>query len=101
MHLKLKRKFVDKNKDGVDDRLYSISEFCAVILPFTTLDQLYIIYIQGKTEGVSMLTWFLYGVLTIPLFLYSIQKKDRPMTILNGLWLIIDFSVVLGVWLYR
>jgi len=90
----------DKNKNGVDDRLDFITNICAVILPFTTLDQLHIIYIQKQTEGVSAITWFLYGILTIPLFIYSLKRRDFPMIVLNGLWLIFDFSVWIGVLLY-
>lgn len=87
----------DKNNNGVDDRLDWLTHVCAVILPFTTFDQLYIIYAERKVEGVSATTWFLYGVLTFPLLVYAIKRKDTPMIILNGLWVIIDFSVWLGV----
>jgi len=66
-------------------------------LPLTTIDQLYIIYIQKKVDGVSALTWFMYGFLTIPLFAYPLIRKDKPMIILNGLWIIIDWSVWVGV----
>lgn len=94
------KKKSDKNKNGVDDRLDFITNVCAIVLPFTTIDQLHIIYIQKNTEGVSALTWFLYGFLTIPLFIYSLKRKDFPMIILNGLWLVIDFTVWIGVLLY-
>jgi len=41
----------DKNKNGVDDRLDVITNICSVVLPLTTLDQLYIIYIKNKLPG--------------------------------------------------
>jgi uncharacterized protein with PQ loop repeat len=87
----------DKNRNQVDDRLDTITNICAVVLPFTTLDQLYLIYIKGETAGVSAFTWFMYGALSVPLLLYSLQRKDTPMIILNGLWVIIDFTVWFGV----
>lgn len=90
----------DKNKNGVDDRLDFITNICALVLPFTTLDQLYIIYVQKKTEGVSATTWLLYGLLSIPLFIYALKRKDSPMIVLNGLWIVVDLSVWLGVVLY-
>ena len=34
------------NKNGVDDRLDLITHICAVVLPFTTIDQLYIVFIK-------------------------------------------------------
>ncbi len=94
------KKHTDKNKNGVDDRLDYITNICAVILPFTTLDQLHIIYVQKQTVGVSAITWFLYAVLSIPLLIYSIKRKDFPMIILNGLWVIIDLTVWFGVMIY-
>lgn len=94
------KKYNDKNKNGVDDRLDWITNACAVILPFTTIDQLYLIYIQKKVEGVSSVTWLLYGLLSIPLLIYSLKRKDLPMIILNGLWVVIDLSVWFGVIIY-
>lgn len=94
MRKKLSR---DKNHNGVDDRLDALTNIVAVILPFTTIDQLYLVYIQKKVEGVSALTWFLYGVLSIPLLIYSLKRKDLPMILLNGLWVVVDLAVWLGV----
>ena len=104
MHKKSKKKttlfgfhIIDKDKNLVDDRFDLLVNACAVILPFTTLDQLYLVYIKKETAGVSAITWFLYGVLSIPLLFYSLLRKDTPMIILNGLWVIIDLAVWFGV----
>lgn len=94
------RKRIDKNRNRVDDRLEIITHVCAVVLPFTTFDQIKLIYIDRKVEGVSAITWFLYAILSFPLLIYSIKKKDNPMIILNGLWLITDTLVWGGVLLY-
>ena len=90
----------DKNDNGVDDRLDFVVKICAVILPFTTLPQLQIIFINKQADGVSALTWFLYGILTIPLFIYSIKRKETPYIILNGLWIVVDFLVAAGAIIY-
>lgn len=94
------KKLLDKNKNGVDDRLDYITNICAVVLPFTTLPQLYNIYIKKESEGVSEITWFLYGLLSIPLLYYSVKRKDFPMITLNGLWVFFDFSVWFGIAFY-
>jgi uncharacterized protein with PQ loop repeat len=91
----------DKNHNGVDDRLDTITNICAVVLPFTTIDQLHLVYVQKKIDGVSAPTWFLYGILSIPLLMYSIKRKDTPMVVLNGLWVFIDLAVWLGVVLHK
>lgn len=95
----IKNKIKDKNKNGVDDKLDLITNVCSVILPFTTLDQLYLVYVKREVAGVSAITWFLYGLLSIPLFIYSLKRKDLPMIMLNGLWVIFDFAVWFGVFL--
>ncbi len=95
----IKNKIKDKNKNGVDDKLDLITNVCSVILPFTTLDQLYLVYVKREVVGVSAITWFLYGLLSIPLFIYSLKRKDLPMIMLNGLWVIFDWAVWLGVFL--
>lgn len=92
-----RRRKHDKNNNGVDDRLDTLTNICAIILPFTTLDQLYLIYINKQTAGVSARTWFLYGLLSIPLFIYSVKRRDMPMIVLNGLWVVFDFAVCFGV----
>lgn len=92
-----RKKANDKNHNGVDDRFDAVANACAILLPFTTLDQLYIIYVQGQVAGVSARTWFLYGLLSLPLFAYSIKRKDVPMVLLNGLWVLVDFTVWFGV----
>jgi uncharacterized protein with PQ loop repeat len=95
----IKNKIKDKNKNGVDDKLDLITNVCSVILPFTTLDQLYLIYVKREVAGVSAITWFLYGLLSIPLLIYSLKRKDLPMIMLNGLWVVFDWAVWLGVFL--
>lgn len=91
------KKSKDKNSNNVDDRLDLLTNICAVLLPFTTIDQLYIIYVKGETAGVSAITWFLYALLTVPLLIYSIKRKETPMIILNALWVVIDLAVFVGV----
>ncbi len=93
-------KKVDKNHNQVDDRLDWFTNACSVILPFTTIHQLYLIYVERQVDGVSGITWLLYAVLSVPLFLYSWQRKDPPMIVLNGLWVLVDALVWLGVVLY-
>lgn len=94
------KKFKDINKNGVDDRLDRLTNICAVLLPFTTIDQLYIIYVKKQVEGVSAITWILYFILNFPLLIYAMKRKDTPMIVLNGLWLVVDSLVWVGVLIY-
>lgn len=72
-----------------------------MVLASKTIRQLYIIYDKRQVEGVPANSWFLYAVLTLPLLVYSIKRKDFPMIMMNGLFVCIDLSVFAGVLLYR
>lgn len=93
-------KRVDKNKNMVDDRFEVFVNICSVILPLTTLPQLYTIYVERITEGVSIITWISYTLLTIPIFIYSLKRKELPLILLNGLWILVNSAIVIGLLLY-
>jgi len=72
----------------------------AVVYPLSAIPQILEIWINKNVEGVSLLTWSLFLMLTIPLIIYSIVKKDRKLTVMWGLWSIGYFGVILGLILY-
>lgn len=72
----------------------------ALIFPFTTIPQLYNIWVLQNASGVSVLTWGSYLILTIPLLLYTLAHHEKPLAIMYSLWLMVHASVVLGTLLY-
>lgn len=72
----------------------------SVIFPFVTLPQVFLIWVKKNAQGVSILTWTLYFVLTIPLLIYGIVHREKPFVIMYSLWLIIDLMIIVGVLLY-
>lgn len=93
-------KRIDKNRNRVDDRFEVFVNICSVILPLTTLPQLYNIYVGRLTEGISIITWISYTILTIPIFIYSVKRKELPLILLNGLWILVNTGIVIGLLLY-
>jgi len=73
----------------------------AIIAPFTTLPQLYTIFIEKNVTGVSAITWLLYTVLTLPWIVYGFVHKEKPIIVSSLLWLVTDVLVVVGTMVYR
>ncbi|MBT4856294.1 PQ-loop repeat-containing protein [bacterium] len=61
-----------KTKDKILDGIVS---FICIIFPLTTIPQVKKIWMEQNVEGISLLTWVLYLVFTIPLIAYAIKKK--------------------------
>ncbi|MBT7903098.1 hypothetical protein HN587_04475 [Candidatus Woesearchaeota archaeon] len=101
-----KRKAVHKNnqKHFISDKkiklLDGICTWVAVIMPLSALPQIHKIYFLKQTEGVSLLMWLLLFFLSIPLFIYGVVHKEKPILILNLLWLIMQSIVVIGLLIF-
>ena len=73
----------------------------AILSPLAAIPQVLKIWVEKMVSGVSLFTWSAYVILTIPLLLYGIVHKDKPITIMYFLWLIIDISIVIGILIYH
>ena len=72
----------------------------ALVYPLSAIPQIIEIWMNKNVEGVSLLTWSLFLVLTIPLIIYAIVKKDRKLTIMWSLWSLGYVAIILGLILY-
>lgn len=54
----------------------------AFLMPISTLLQVFEIYYHQNASGVSLLTWLSWLILSIPMFIYGIAHKDKPITIM-------------------
>ena len=72
-----------------------------VVGPFTVLPQAYSIFSTQSAEGVSLTTWFLIFIVTIPWILYGIAHKDKSIIVSFTLWEVVNLLVVIGVVMYR
>ena len=72
----------------------------AVIYPLSAIPQIIEIWMNKNVEGVSLLTWSLFLILTIPLISYAIIKKDRRLTIMWSLWSLGYVAIISGLILH-
>ena len=74
--------------------------FVAVVGPFANLPQLLKIWIKKKTNGVSMVSWILFSILSLVWLIYGIVKKDKYIIITFGITLILQLLIVIGTVIY-
>ena len=79
------------------DKIVAIT---AVLYPLTLLPQLYEIYHTQNAEGVSLLTWSLLLLFTIPLVAYAFLHQDRKLQVMYCGFLIVYVFIVAGIVMY-
>jgi uncharacterized protein with PQ loop repeat len=80
----------------LDNLVYVVS----VLFPLTTLPQIIQIFSTQTATGISILTWSLYIAFSIPMLIYTIVHKVKPLIIMNILWITMYSLVVIGAILY-
>lgn len=69
----------------------------AIVEPIMTLPQIYEVWVNHQTAGVSLLTWGMYIVAAFIWLLYGLQLRDKPLVISSFLWVVTEAAVVTGV----
>ncbi len=82
--------------------MYSRSMFLiAFVAPVLTVPQLWLVWINRQTAGVSQITWGAYTIASGCWLIYGIIQKQKPLILAQLMLFILDFLVVLGVYLFR
>jgi uncharacterized protein with PQ loop repeat len=72
-----------------------------IIGPFTVVPQIYSIFSTHSANGVSLATWLLIFIVTLPWVFYGMAHKEKSIIVSFALWEIANFLVVLGVFIYQ
>lgn len=62
-----------------------------------TLPQAYEIWILGKTEGVSLISWASWTFFAVLWTLYGIVHKSKVLILIHGSWVLMNGLVALGI----
>jgi uncharacterized protein with PQ loop repeat len=62
-----------------------------------TLPQIWSVWVQGQTAGVSLLSWGAYLASACLWFFYGLQKRDKTIYVACVGWVLLDGAVVAGV----
>ena len=77
-----------------------LAYIAGILNPICTLPQLFQIWINKNTEGVSMFTWFSFFIISIIMTLYGFAHKEKPLILMYGFLVLINFFIVLGIFIY-
>lgn len=65
--------------------------------PLMTIPQLYTIWIEKNTAGVSIQTWLGICFFNVFWVLYGAIHKDKPIIFSNLAWIVMQLLIVVGV----
>ena len=85
---------------GYQKFLDKLTFVAGVVGPFTVLPQIYSIFSTHSAAGVSMATWLLIFIVTLPWVFYGFAHKEKSIIVSFILWEIANGMVVVGVLLY-
>jgi uncharacterized protein with PQ loop repeat len=62
-----------------------------------TVPQVWSVWVQHQTAGVSMLSWGAYGLSAVLWLVHGVQKRDATLWVPCIGWILLDAAVVVGV----
>lgn len=80
--------------------LEKVVAFSAVAMPFTIIPQVTDIWMNKSAAGVSVVTWLLFLLLTIPLITYSVIKGEKKLALMWSLSSAFYVAILAGIGIY-
>lgn len=109
-HLGLKHKIERRLKGAMGEQaeqgrryvrlLDRITFFAGVVGPFTVLPQVYEIFSTKNASGVSLTSWVLMFVVTLPWIFYGMAHKEKSIIVSFILWEVVNLFVIAGILAY-
>ena len=87
-----------KKRIAIVEKVSYIAVALGIIM---TVPQIMTIWIEKKVDGVSIVTWVSYSLLTVFWIYYGVLHKEKPIIIGNVLGLLVNIAIVTGVLLFR
>ena len=112
-HLGLKHKIERRLKEALGEKsvpegsnrryvhfLDRITFFAGVVGPFTVLPQVYEIFSTKNASGVSLISWIMMFVVTLPWIFYGMAHKEKSIIVSFILWEVVNLMVIVGILIY-
>lgn len=71
-----------------------------IVGPLVSIPQLIEIYVRHNVQGISVLSWTGYAVLSVLWLAYGIVHREKPIILTQFLWLLVNVAVIVGAILY-
>jgi len=99
LHHLSRRKHSNNSKEFISGYDKFLTVFASVA-PFVLLPQIIIIFVTKSVAGLSLITWSLLTLFTIPWIIYGFLHKEKPIIITYLLFLLLNLAVVVGIIIY-
>lgn len=96
-HLHRRKKLGKRFGGALDKAVYG----AAIIAPFALVPQIIQLYTTKDAGVLSLPTWAILGTVNCLWLVYGIYHRESPITITNALLALFNFTIVLGILLYR
>ena len=73
----------------------------AVAEPLMSLPQVYEVWINHQTAGVSLATWAFLLAASITWLVYSVKVRDFPVIVASVLWTLTESLLVIGLLIFQ
>jgi uncharacterized protein with PQ loop repeat len=72
----------------------------AVIGPLVTIPQIVQVFTTQDVRGLSSITWGLYALFNILWLIYGIVHKEKPLIITYALWLLMNTTMFVSIFIF-
>lgn len=69
----------------------------AILAPVANLPQLYSIWINGHTDGVSLISWGSFTLISLAWLLYGIVHNEKPLVYMYSALSVLQTWIVVGI----
>lgn len=88
---------VQRRRERTGGILDKILPVMSVFTMAMTVPQVWAVWVQGQTAGVSLLSWGAYLVAAVLWLLDGLRKRDATIWVACIGWVLLDAAVVVGV----
>jgi uncharacterized protein with PQ loop repeat len=74
--------------------------FLSFITPLSALPQIIEVFLKKDAGSVSVITWGLWWIISIPWLIYGIVHRIKPIIIVNSLWLLVHSMMIALIIIY-
>ncbi|MBU0531973.1 hypothetical protein KKB44_00600 [Candidatus Micrarchaeota archaeon] len=97
-HIRKRKNYPHPEKwKNLIDRLIYVVAFFGILM---TIPQLFNIWIDNNAAGVSAVSWAAYGITASFWLTYGIAHGEKPLIVINSVWVVLDILIVIGTLFY-
>lgn len=105
MHISLGKKFFNSIKKYFIPNTFikKYDKFLYIVVfvaPLSNIPQLMKVWVDKNASWVSAISWFSFAVISLSWLIYWILHKDKHITIMNFLFIIVQSIIAIGALVY-